>query len=239
EDSGILEAPERIEQGTVLAWEKGDLFPTKAFVEKMAQLRARGPGAIPKKAKGADPMKVLADPAVATLRRTLALQEADRAQKLMLFTPDHPLVVKLNKDILETKALLYRELVKFNDATEIQAMIEEMGFQAKRDAAAGMFDDIEKQIVEFPEKERGLIRLERERELLEKVYVLMAQELEQTRLAVEAQDTTFTILDRAIKPSRPKGPRKTLFAGLAFVLVFLAGLWMAADQDRRARSVLI
>ena len=51
-----------IEQATVLAWEKGELFPTKPFVDKMNALRAKGPSAIPKKAKGADPMKVLADP---------------------------------------------------------------------------------------------------------------------------------------------------------------------------------
>jgi transcriptional regulator with XRE-family HTH domain len=53
-----------IEQATVLAWEKGELFPTKPFVDKMNALRAKGPSAIPKKAKGADPMKVLADPAL-------------------------------------------------------------------------------------------------------------------------------------------------------------------------------
>jgi transcriptional regulator with XRE-family HTH domain len=51
-----------IEQATVLAWEKGDLFPTKPFVDKMNALRAKGPSAIPKKAKSVDPMKVLADP---------------------------------------------------------------------------------------------------------------------------------------------------------------------------------
>jgi transcriptional regulator with XRE-family HTH domain len=60
-----------LEQATVLAWEKGDLFPTKAFVDKMNDLRARGPAAIPKKAKGAEPMKVLADPALWTLVRKL------------------------------------------------------------------------------------------------------------------------------------------------------------------------
>ena len=60
-----------IEQATVLAWERGDLFPTKPFVDKMNDLRTRGPGAIPRKAKGADPMKVLADPALWALVRKL------------------------------------------------------------------------------------------------------------------------------------------------------------------------
>jgi transcriptional regulator with XRE-family HTH domain len=59
------------EQLTVLSWEKGDLFPTKDSVDKMQALRAQGPSAIPRKAKGADPMKVLADPALWTVVRKL------------------------------------------------------------------------------------------------------------------------------------------------------------------------
>lgn len=73
-----------IEQSTVLAWEKGDLFPTKAFVDKMAQLRARGPAAIPKKAKGAEPMKVLADPALWELLRKLVAHKKLRDEVLKL-----------------------------------------------------------------------------------------------------------------------------------------------------------
>jgi transcriptional regulator with XRE-family HTH domain len=60
-----------LEQATVLAWEKGDLFPTKQFIDKMEGLRAKGPGSIPKKAKGADPIKQLGDPAVWELVRKL------------------------------------------------------------------------------------------------------------------------------------------------------------------------
>lgn len=79
-----------LEQSTVLAWEKGDLFPTKAFVDKMAQLRARGPAAIPKKAKGADPMKVLADPLLWELVRKLAANKKlrDEVAKLAASYPD-------------------------------------------------------------------------------------------------------------------------------------------------------
>jgi len=79
-----------LEQTTVLAWEKGDLFPTKAFVDKMAQLRARGPAAIPKKAKGADPMKVLADPLLWELVRKLAANKKlrDEVAKLAASYPD-------------------------------------------------------------------------------------------------------------------------------------------------------
>ena len=76
-----------IEQATVLAWEKGDLFPTKAFVDKMVQLRSRGPASIPKKAKGAEPMKVLADPALWALVRKLVAHKKLRDEVVKLAAP--------------------------------------------------------------------------------------------------------------------------------------------------------
>lgn len=75
-----------LEQATVLAWEKGELFPTKAFVDKMVALRAKGPSAIPKKTRGAptDPMKVLADPALWEVVRKLAAHKKLRDDVLEL-----------------------------------------------------------------------------------------------------------------------------------------------------------
>lgn len=73
-----------IDQATVLAWEKGDLFPTKAFVDKMAALRVKGPASIPKKSKGADPMKVLSDPALWLLVRKLIAHKRLRDEVVKL-----------------------------------------------------------------------------------------------------------------------------------------------------------
>jgi DNA-binding XRE family transcriptional regulator len=73
-----------IEQATVLAWEKGDLFPTKQYIDKMNQLRARGPAAIPKKARGDAPMKVLADPVLWELVRKLVAHKKLRDEVLKL-----------------------------------------------------------------------------------------------------------------------------------------------------------
>lgn len=36
----------KLDQLTVLAWEKGELFPTKRFVKQMEALRKQGPGSI-------------------------------------------------------------------------------------------------------------------------------------------------------------------------------------------------
>jgi transcriptional regulator with XRE-family HTH domain len=73
-----------LEQATVLAWENGELFPTKQFVDKINALRAKGPGAIPRKSKGQDPVKTLADPVLWELFRKLAAHKKlrDEVKKL-------------------------------------------------------------------------------------------------------------------------------------------------------------
>lgn len=73
-----------VDQATVLGWEKGELFPTKQFVDKMNALRAKGPSSIPKKSKSVDPMQVMSDPAFWTLVRKIAAHKKlrDDAMKL-------------------------------------------------------------------------------------------------------------------------------------------------------------
>jgi transcriptional regulator with XRE-family HTH domain len=68
-----LAAALELEQATVLGWERGEVFPTKQYVDAMNALRARGPAAIPRRAKGATPtpMKVLADPTTWELVRKI------------------------------------------------------------------------------------------------------------------------------------------------------------------------
>ncbi len=79
-----------LEQATVLAWEKGELFPTKPFIDKMEQLRTKGPGAIPRKSKGADPIKTFTDAAFWELVRKLAAHKKlrDEVTKMAATYPD-------------------------------------------------------------------------------------------------------------------------------------------------------
>jgi transcriptional regulator with XRE-family HTH domain len=80
-----------VDQKDVLAWEKAELFPTKVFVDKMEALRAKGPGAVARKAKGSvDPLKVLADPQLWELVRKLLANKKlrDEVAKLAAAYPD-------------------------------------------------------------------------------------------------------------------------------------------------------
>ena len=80
-----------VDQLTVLAWEKADLFPTKALVGRMSELRAKGPSSIPRKARaGGDPVQSLADPVVWELLRKIAAHKKlrDEVAKLAERYPD-------------------------------------------------------------------------------------------------------------------------------------------------------
>jgi transcriptional regulator with XRE-family HTH domain len=79
-----------IEQATILAWEKGDLFPTKPIIDKMNALRAKGPASIPKKSRGESPLKVMSDPALWEVVRKLVAHKKlrDEVTKLAAAYPD-------------------------------------------------------------------------------------------------------------------------------------------------------
>ena len=79
-----------LDQATVMAWERADLFPTKANIERMNELRAKGPGSIPRRAKGGDPMKALADPQLWEIVRKVAAHKRlrDEVAKLAERYPD-------------------------------------------------------------------------------------------------------------------------------------------------------
>jgi transcriptional regulator with XRE-family HTH domain len=71
-------------QATLLAWESGELFPTKQYIDKIEALRKKGPAAIPRKSKGQDPVKNLSDPAVWQLFRKLLAHKKLRDEVLKM-----------------------------------------------------------------------------------------------------------------------------------------------------------
>lgn len=69
-----------LEPATVMAWERGEMFPTKQYVDKIQAFLAQGPAAIPKKAKGGDAYELLRDPDVWALIRKLLAHPKLRAE---------------------------------------------------------------------------------------------------------------------------------------------------------------
>ncbi len=84
-----------LEQKDVLAWESGELFPTKRWVTAMHKLESAGPTAIKRKprgnAKSATGLALLHDPALwALLRKLLAYPELFRQAAQLAEKYDDP-----------------------------------------------------------------------------------------------------------------------------------------------------
>lgn len=68
-----LAAALEVAPATIVAWERGDEFPTKRYVEHVERLVAAGSASLPRKAKGSDPLEALRDPQVwMIIRKVLA-----------------------------------------------------------------------------------------------------------------------------------------------------------------------
>jgi len=81
-----------VDQKTIIAWEAGNQFPTKKYVDRMLVLKEKGAGAVPKKARGAapPPARVLADPGFWEIVRKLVAHKKlrDEVTKLAETYPD-------------------------------------------------------------------------------------------------------------------------------------------------------
>ena len=79
-----------VDQELVVAWESGEMFPTKRHVEELEELRKRGPSGILKKPKkGASVMELLADPAMwSAVRKMLA--HAELRKEVMRLAERYP-----------------------------------------------------------------------------------------------------------------------------------------------------
>ena len=84
----------KVEPRTVVLWESGELFPTKRHVDQMQKLRAAGPGAVVRtargRAKGQSGLPRLEDPKFWEIVRKLAAHSSlfDAVAKLCDGYPD-------------------------------------------------------------------------------------------------------------------------------------------------------
>ena len=76
-----------VEQDSILAWERGEFFPTKKYVDKMEEIRRAGPSAIPRRKRSGreeSTAQTLANPEIWRLFRKLLAHAELRSAALKL-----------------------------------------------------------------------------------------------------------------------------------------------------------
>jgi polysaccharide chain length determinant protein (PEP-CTERM system associated) len=192
----------------------------------------------------------VADNAIITQYKSkLADLQVQLVGLLEKYTEKHPEVIALKAQIDETKQKLNAEaamVVKAESGSmnpvhqallesEIQAEAQIFAVQAEKDAIAKIMNDKEKNLIQLPSKEQGLVRVTRNVKVAEQIYGMLAQRYEEAGITEVMQPTDVQIIDTAVAPEKPVKPNKRMNILIGAILGLFAGcgsalLWAVFHQ---------
>ncbi|MBL7033698.1 MAG: polysaccharide biosynthesis tyrosine autokinase [Candidatus Delongbacteria bacterium] len=111
---------------------------------------------------------------------------------------------------------------------------------AREEALVQVTARYETKLEELPETSLLLARLERDRELNEKIYSMLMERYEETQILAAGKMGSVHIVDRAINPGSPIKPNKRLNIILAIVVGLLLGVgfsFLLFLLDSRVRTI--
>lgn len=185
-----------------------------------------------------------------SLKEKLDGLEAQLAQlRLQSYPDDHPEVVRLRQDVQQTTKALEDEAKKLakesdvgdplprierrqEEAASLQIDVE--GLQARAAALRLTVDGYRLWLDKLPEKEMELARLERKKDVNQRVYTTLLERREDIRMAEAKQIPGSRVIDRPLAPEAPIEPRKMMNLGLGGVLGLILGFGLGFVLESRA-----
>lgn len=167
----------------------------------------------------------------------LAELEMTKISYLDKYTPKHPVMQDLDEQIAGVKAKLNAEIAKAvalkapTDnpvhqgllAGKFQSEAEIAIAQKKVQALAKLEKDNKKEIESLPKLEQGFLRAQRDANVAQEIYVMLAKRLEEAKVAEAMVSNEVQVVDTATLPEKPVKPRKALTLVLALILGLMAG----------------
>jgi capsular exopolysaccharide synthesis family protein len=173
---------------------------------------------------------------VSSLQSDLALLEGSRASLLARGADEgDPAVADIDAEISSRRSSLADALADLagsdfpaDPSGAVQGVMSDLlrteadirGERTRKSVLDGLVADMDSRLLELPEAEMSLARLERNRTVSENVYLLMRTKYEEIRIAEAGQIGNVTIIDTAlpgglIKPSKQRNLMMGLLIGLA------------------------
>ncbi|TKJ40386.1 hypothetical protein CEE37_08675 [candidate division LCP-89 bacterium B3_LCP] len=184
----------------------------------------------------------ISSPLVVEFQRLIAEKQALIANLIAKSSPGYEIVVdEIEREIDEAKKALAEEAYKIANSgiTSIdplktsqdlfdqilQADINIKSLKARGEALEKVVGTYESQLEDIPQKNLELIKLIRQAELNEKIFLLRSEKYEESRIAEAGKTANVRIIDTAVPPQRPIRPNKKLNVTLA--IFFGLGLGVA------------
>ena len=169
--------------------------------------------------------------------KKLAELEMTKVSYLNKYTDRHPKMQELNDEITSTRAQLQNEI---NKVAALQAPSDNVVHQGliagkfqneaeiavahgKEQALAEIENETNKAMTTLPSVEQGYLRVARDANVAQEIYIMLAKRLEEAKVAEVMVSNEVQVVDRATLPEDPVKPRKALTLALALLLGIMAG----------------
>jgi tyrosine-protein kinase Etk/Wzc len=121
----------------------------------------------------------------------------------------------------------------------IEQQIELEGLSARSRALSGVIKEYEKQFLQIPQKSVDLARLQRSRLSSEKLYLMVEEKYSQAAIKEKSEFGYVDVIDPALVPSTPVGPKRLLnlvLGGLLGIGVGIGLVFLRSLLDVRVRT---
>lgn len=190
-------------------------------------------------------------PAIQQYKTQLAQLEATKASYTGKFTDEHPKMREIDNQIASARASLNQEIgsIVAQQAPSSNSVQQGLLADKFKDEAAiavanskkAALDKMEQEnddiISSLPEKEQGFIRVKRDVDVNNEIYVMLAKRLEEAKIAEAMVPNEVQIVDDATLPEKPIKPRKALIMVIMTVLGLLAGIGFVVARALLYRKI--
>lgn len=168
------------------------------------------------------------------------------------YAPDHPKMAQLEKELTDTKASLTEEARKIatgltvaDPITQMEQLIgdsvsmgiEVQALRAQEGALQKIIHEYDADMGRLPEREFQLARLTRDRDVGQKVYSMLRERLEDSKLTEAQNLPSLRVLDAAMQPEQPVRPRKAINLAIGTILGLILGIGAASARENLGTGV--
>ena len=181
----------------------------------------------------------------------LAKLESERISYLDKYTEKHPRMIELNDQIAELKAKIEEETRKVaalqapSDNAVHQRLVAAK-FQSEGELIvarqkAALLEEVigqnNRDLEQLPAVEKGYVKVARDAQVANELYVMLAKRLEESKVAEVMQPNNVQVVDEPTLPEKPISPRKGRTLLLAALLGFLLSSMYIVAMELMNRTI--
>lgn len=185
----------------------------------------------------------ITSPRVQKLKEKLIEVELQSLElKVQNYAEDHPKMIQLSQEIAQTRESLRNETLQLTNNEKLIDPLVQMekyanesitleldleSFKAQEVALKGIIDEYDNALNTLPRKEYQLAQLTRDKEVNQKIYMMLSEKLEEAKISEAENITEIRIIDKAELPKFPILPNKKLNLAIGLILGLIVGVGLA------------